>query len=71
MKRWVKVTNEGSKEHWFERNKTAADTEGAGEDTEYSAPIDSTIVSSRNHSDDITMVRAQGLMVDNNNDPAP
>ena len=34
MKRWAKVTNEGSEDHLFERNKTAADTEGGGEDTE-------------------------------------
>ena len=34
VKRWAKVTNKGSEENLFERNKTAADTEGAGEDTE-------------------------------------
>ena len=71
VKRWEKVTNEGSKEHFFERNKTTDDTEGAGADTEESPPIDSTIVHSGNHYDDIAMVRSQGLMVENNNDPAP
>ena len=34
MKCWAKVTNKGSEENLFERNETAADTEGAGEDTE-------------------------------------
>ena len=33
VKRWVKVTNKGSKENLFERNETTADTEGAGSDT--------------------------------------
>ena len=71
MKRWEKVTNEGSKEHFFERNETTDDTEGAGAYTEESSPIDSTIVHSGNHYDDIAMVILQGLMAENNNDPAP
>ena len=58
VKIWVKVTNEGRKEHLFDRNETAADTEGARSDTEESIPIDSTIVRSGNHYDDISMVRA-------------
>ena len=71
MKQWVKVTNEGIKEHLFGRNKTAEETKGTGADTEESVPIDSTIVRSKNNSDDIAMVRSQGLMVDDNNEPAP
>ena len=71
MKRWAKVTDEGSEENFFERKKTAADTEGAGSDTEESVPIDSTVVCSGNHSDGIALVRSQGLMEGNDNDPAP
>ena len=55
----------------FERNKTEADNEGAGADIEDFVPIDSTIIRSGNHSDDISMVRAQRLMVDDDNENAP
>ena len=71
MKRWAKDTNEGSEEHLFERNKTKADTEVPGSDTEEYFLIDITIVRSRNSYDDIAMVRALGLMVDNDKEPAP
>ena len=32
VKRWAEVTNEGSEQHLFERNKNAAYTQGAGAD---------------------------------------
>ena len=62
MKRWVKVNNEVSKEHLFDRNETPADTEGAGADTEESVPIDSTIVRSGHHSDDIACYKVFNLI---------
>ena len=71
VKQWSKITNEGSEENLFERNQIVSDIEGAGADAEYSVPIDSTTVRSGNHSDDIVMVKKQGLMVDDDNDPAP
>ena len=71
VKRWAKITNEGSEENFFERNETTSDTEDAGADTEESVPIDSTIVRSGNRSYDIAMVRAQRLMVEYDNEHAP
>lgn len=70
MKRYAKITNEGSKKLLFDRSKTAADTEGAGADKEVSTPIDITIVRFGNHSDGTDMMRAHELMADHDKKPA-
>ena len=55
----------------FERNEIGADTEGTRADIEDFVPIESTILCSGNNYDDIAVVKAQGFMIDDNNEPTP
>ena len=73
VKRWVKVITEGAPEHVFveedsdnESNVVNNDT-AEGED----APIDNIVFRSGGQAEDIALVRAMGLDVDDDNLPAP
>ena len=70
--RFVTVTEEGLEEHIFANNSDGEYTRQTDEqETNEGAPIADSIFHSQNTSEDISLVRAQGLMVDDDNDPAP
>ena len=72
VKRWVKVETEGAEEHIFvEEDKeepASVDVNTNGEETE---AIDDVVFRARSRAEDIAMVRAMGLDVDDDNVPAP
>ena len=76
VNRWVRVIVEGPEEHLFvpvnisqkEKGNTIANEEvdeGGGQD------LDDQVLRARNCPEDIAVVRAQGLQVDDDNVPAP
>ena len=72
VKRWVKVVTEGAAEHIFrdedEENPT---TDNPNEKEAEGAVIDDNVFRAGGHAEDIALVRAQGLDVDDDNLPAP
>ena len=72
VKRWVKVVTEGAPEHIFveedeEEQPDVAVNENGGEIER----IDDIVFNAGGHAEDIALVRAMGLDVDDDNDPAP
>lgn len=72
VKRWVKVETEGAEEHIFveedEEEPIAVVVNEKGDETE---EIDAVVFSAGSRAEDIAMVRAMGLDVDDDNVPAP
>ena len=71
VKRWAKVITEGGEEYSFESNTVSTAETSDKAEAEATKEIDPTVLHSGNRAEDITLVRAQGLVVDDDNDPAP
>ena len=71
VKRWAKVNIEGGAEHFFDSNTVSATETGDTIESELIVEIDPSVLHAGNRAEDIALVRAQGLMVDDDNDPAP
>ena len=74
VQRWVRVETEGSTKYYFESTATqlaaAPRLNAASLDTE-EVEIEGTVFHAGNCAKDIAMIRNQGLMVDDDNEPAP
>ena len=75
VKRWARIETEGAPEHFFERPQAMLPEDSvvarrAVLDTPVQ-DIESNIFHAGNCAEDIAMVRNQGLMVDDDNEPAP
>ena len=70
MPRWVTVNIEGGVAGLFDQGETIEST-GDVNGTDNGIEVPPEVMQARNHSEDIAMVRAAGLNVDDDNDPAP
>ena len=71
VKRWARVEEEGAAEHFFDELNPPVDNNAPAAETqvEEGVEIDPDIATA-NCNEDIAMVLAQGLMVDDDNEPA-
>ena len=70
VERWVKVKKEGAEEHLFDKDQPR-DESGDEPEVEDGQELQPSIFRATGVAEDIAMVRAQGLDVDDDNEPAP
>ena len=71
VKRWARVINEGGEEHLFDIEVKSRETVVRDGGANESTPVDFDVTNVGNRFEDIALVRAQGLHVDDDNEPAP
>ena len=70
MPRWVTVNTEGCVAGLFDQEENTERADNANS-VSNEIEVPSEVMQAGNHSEDIAMVRAAGLNVDDDNDPAP